>query len=360
MNVGHDMKNVRIELSTSQEDWELIRECYVQSFHRYPLYKYMIPDDNKRDAFLRAYLDANYDVTVATGQGILLAIRHISADVNNNDITTESECPTNCSNNDDTSNNNNTNKKIGTTIIGGVVFVPPSRDGHGWAITDDEPYWEAYEKHGLAKISAEGFERVKRYEAWENENICRKLSGSRIPMWNGLFCAISPEYSSKGLGSAVYKEAIRIMAQYWVNKNQTIMTDVPVNLVRRAGKQLRKVSETDHSRRCFNITDCFFRCNKISSAPDTNHNSLHDVTSGDVNMTSSVSLLPPSSYPLLVAVSHSDRAARFHEANGFHPIARTPYHDKVEGTSPFYTHVLVLDPFRTRKVKFLSSCLQEL
>uniref|UniRef100_F6YKC5 N-acetyltransferase domain-containing protein n=2 Tax=Ciona intestinalis TaxID=7719 RepID=F6YKC5_CIOIN len=193
--------DVRIELTTSHEDWALVRECYVQSFHRYPLYKYMIPDDNKRDAFLRAYLDANYDVTVATGQGILLRIGIPSIA---------------CS---DRNNNRNSagpdSSRTPLKIIGGVVFVPPSRDGHGWAITDDEPYWEAYEKHGLAKISAEGFERVKRYEAWENENICRKLSGSRIPMWNGLFCAISPEYSSKGLGSAVYKEAIRIMAQYW-------------------------------------------------------------------------------------------------------------------------------------------------
>uniref|UniRef100_H2ZKJ9 N-acetyltransferase domain-containing protein n=1 Tax=Ciona savignyi TaxID=51511 RepID=H2ZKJ9_CIOSA len=195
--------DVRIELTTSHEDWVLVRECYVQSFLRYPLYKYMVPDDNKRDAFLRAYLDANYDVTVASGKGILLRIGMPNGDRNNNKSSSGTGCA-----------------RTSMKIIGGVVFVPPSDNGHGWAITDDEPYWEAYEKYGLAKISPDGLERVKRYEAWENENICKKLSGSRIPMWNGLFCAISPEYSSKGLGSTVYKEAIRIMAQYWVKQQQ--------------------------------------------------------------------------------------------------------------------------------------------
>uniref|UniRef100_H2ZKJ2 Uncharacterized protein n=1 Tax=Ciona savignyi TaxID=51511 RepID=H2ZKJ2_CIOSA len=126
-------RNVGIVLSTSQDDWDVVRECYVQSFLRYPLYKYMVPDDKKRADFLRAYLDANYEVTVASGNGILLAVKYTTMEINNN------ECEK-------------------SMIIGGVVFVPPSDDGHGWAITDDEPYWEAYEKYGLAKISPDGLE----------------------------------------------------------------------------------------------------------------------------------------------------------------------------------------------------------
>ncbi|XP_002127261.2 uncharacterized protein LOC100180340 [Ciona intestinalis] len=364
--------DVRIELTTSQEDWELVRECYVQSFHRYPLYKYMIPDDNKRDAFLRAYLDANYDVTVATGQGILLRIG----------IPTVA-----CS---DRNNNRNSAgvdaSRTPLKIIGGVVFVPPSRDGHGWAITDDEPYWEAYEKHGLAKISAEGFERVKRYEAWENENICRKLSGSRIPMWNGLFCAISPEYSSKGLGSAVYKEAIRIMAQYWVKQQKESRAQLSrtrpqsERLVRNDSQLLEPAKE---NKGIFGRFWQNFSLKEIHRYALLSHRALPQAAfmqkarSTQQQHSSAVATKPTEdqtkpndairardivgnpSAPLVVAVSHSDRAARFHEANGFHPIARTPYHDKVEGTSPFYTHVLVLDPFRTGRVNELGNSINE-
>jgi len=133
-------KNVRfyrqsiIELTTSAEDWKIIRECYVKSFIRYPLYKYMVPNQSKREEFLRAYLDANYDVTVGSEQGILLAIK----------VLVES------------------GEEAHYKVVGGVVFVPPSSDGCGWAIGSDEPYWKAYEKHQLSQISPEGLERVKR------------------------------------------------------------------------------------------------------------------------------------------------------------------------------------------------------
>uniref|UniRef100_H2ZKJ1 Uncharacterized protein n=1 Tax=Ciona savignyi TaxID=51511 RepID=H2ZKJ1_CIOSA len=273
-------------------------------------------------------------------------------------------------------NNNECEKSM---IIGGVVFVPPSDDGHGWAITDDEPYWEAYEKYGLAKISPDGLERVKRYEAWENENICKKLSGSRIPMWNGLFCAISPEYSSKGLGSTVYKEAIRIMAQYWVKQQQP---NKPQLHRMRPQSEKKNVSQESTNQglvgkilRSFSLKE-IHRCallshralpqaafmQKLKSPPQTNTTKLPG--KAGTNQTTAASIQPrdiigSSSAPLVVAISHSDRAAHFHKANGFHPIARTPYHDPVEGTTPFYTHVLVLDPFRTGKVNELNEAMQK-
>ena len=97
----------------------------------------MVPDPSKREDFLRAYLDANFEVTVGSGQGILLVTR----------LPIESE-------------NEQTEPQL--KVIGGVVFVPPSTDGSGWSIENDEPYWNAYEKYGLAKISEEGLQRVKR------------------------------------------------------------------------------------------------------------------------------------------------------------------------------------------------------
>ena len=96
----------------------------------------MVPDLSKREAFLRAYLDANYEVTVGSGQGILLAIKVLS----------------------EMEKDPNSRYKV----VGGVVFVPPASDGSGWSIENDEPYWNAYEKYELAKISEEGLKRVKR------------------------------------------------------------------------------------------------------------------------------------------------------------------------------------------------------
>uniref|UniRef100_H2ZKJ6 N-acetyltransferase domain-containing protein n=1 Tax=Ciona savignyi TaxID=51511 RepID=H2ZKJ6_CIOSA len=212
-------KNIVIELSTSQQDWELVRECYVQSFRRYPLYKYMVPDDNKRDAFLRAYLNANYEVTVANGNGILLVLKILEEELDN------------------------------MAVEGGILFVFPSDDGHGWAITDDEPYWEAYEKYGLAKISPDGLERVKRYEAWENENICKKLTVNRIPMWNGLFCAISPKHASKGLGSTLWKDGMKILKEYFIK--------------RAVSRQLNKATNTSAKHKGF--------CTKLSKELVSNH-----------------------------------------------------------------------------------------
>lgn len=55
--------------------------------------------------------------------------------------------------------------------------------------------------------------------------------------------------------------------------------------------------------------------------------------------------------PLAIVISHSDRAAHFHRANGFHPITKIPFYDPVEETTPFTTHILVLDPFRTGRIE---------
>lgn len=124
----------KISIATSYEDWVAVRNCYVQSFHRYPLYKYIVTDDAVREKFLQSYLDANYDVTVKSGKGILLKM--VMQQTNTNE-----------------------NKE---KIAGGILFVPPAEDGYGWAIGSDEPYWRAYERYNLPQISPEGYERVKR------------------------------------------------------------------------------------------------------------------------------------------------------------------------------------------------------
>ena len=108
----------------------------------------MVPDESVRDEFLRAYLDANYEVTVANGPGVLLAIKVPLSD------------PSSEKRRDSIDNTKADNTPM--KVVGGVVFVPPAADNCGWAINNDQLYWRAYEKHGLADISAEGLRRVIR------------------------------------------------------------------------------------------------------------------------------------------------------------------------------------------------------
>ena len=131
-------------LSESRQEWNVIRECYVKSFLGYSLYKYIEPDPVLREKFLRAYLDANYEVTVGSGQGIMVALS----------VQVEKKCKCQCT-------SCSGNFYIRKTI-GGAILMPPSGDGCGWAMSNDDPYWKAYEKHGLEKISKEGLQRVKR------------------------------------------------------------------------------------------------------------------------------------------------------------------------------------------------------
>ncbi|XP_076814993.1 uncharacterized protein LOC143461102 [Clavelina lepadiformis] len=347
---------VKIEQSTSTDDWLQIRECFVHSFRHYPLYKYMVPEESKRDEFLRAYLDANYEVTVGSGQGILLAVK-IPADDNFASIPNETAATP-------------------SKVIGGVVFLPPSNDGCGWAIGSDEPYWQAYEKYGLAKVSKTGFERVLRYEAWENENVAQKASRTKIPLWNGLFCAISPKYSSKGLGTTVYKEAIRIMASYWDENHVAVKAKSTISIAEsvRQEKNGSKPSNQLQQESSFLdkiVRNLFFKNLHIFSllshrqlpqpvivqTKDSKINLKPKLTSAQAK-TQSTDTMHMTSAPLVVAISHSDRAAHFHQANGFLPVLRIPFYDEVENITPFYTHVLILDPFRTGKLDEISSGLQ--
>ena len=106
------------------------------SFLHYPLYEYVVPDLSKREAFLRAYLDANYEATVGSGQGICLGLW--------------------------VAEKQKVKQAKDYKLVGGVILVLPSCGGSGWSVQDDEIYWKAYEKYKLADISEEGMNRVKR------------------------------------------------------------------------------------------------------------------------------------------------------------------------------------------------------
>nr|XP_039262293.1 uncharacterized protein LOC120338375 [Styela clava] len=181
--MDNQRREIKVELSRGEDDWKCARECIVRAFHRYPLYTYLIQNESIRPEFLKRYLNAIYDVTVTKGNSLLLA------------------CVLYNSNQDE--------KSRTRKIIGGALIVPASENG-GWEYSNDEDFAFAYKKHGLRELDSEAMDRIERYEEWEYEHITKVVSKSKIPMWNGLYCAIDPEFAGQGCGTFSYAECIRI------------------------------------------------------------------------------------------------------------------------------------------------------
>ena len=120
----------------------------MQSFHHYPLYKYMVPEAGSRAQFMRKYFEANYDVTVARGRAILLSIKAPRSAIAAESAQSKGSC---CDDDDE------------PHIIGGVMFLLPSKTGWGWQADEQAPFDDAYDRHGLAEVSADGLARLKRY-----------------------------------------------------------------------------------------------------------------------------------------------------------------------------------------------------
>ena len=214
-----------------------------------------------------------------------------------------------------------------------------------------------------------------RYESWENENIAQKASGTRIPLWNGLFCAIEPDYASKGVGSAVYKEAIRIMARFWIRQQ----TELPASsqeefkLQEKSNKHIGSFSKIFFNSSFKNINHYALLHHRVTPStvyaqkkPDQQLDPKNsraplvnrlDSAKATIKEVSIKSMMYNSNAPLVVAVSHSEIASRFHQSNGFQPVLRIPFYDATDDVIPFYTHVLVLDPFCTGKLSLVEHAL---
>ena len=190
-----------------------------------------------------------------------------------------------------------------------------------------------------------------RYEAWENGNIAQKASSSRVPLWNGLFCAIAPEHASKGVGSAVYKEAIKIMARFWVkqqNSSQKMNVQEKQEEVAELQSKLFRSSLNQFHQ---------FGLLHQKAVPAINFPEKTQEKPTQLKNVSIKDMMFNPKAPLVVAISHSERASRFHQSNGFQPVSRLPYYDEVDDVTPFYTHVLILDPFCTGRLQELKASL---
>ncbi|XP_077971596.1 uncharacterized protein LOC120345762 [Styela clava] len=187
----------QMDVADSEEDWLKAKKVLVKSFQKYPLYAHLEPNEGKRPEFMRRYLEANYDVAVRHGKGILMVLR-----CQDTEIKTQE------------------GRKEALDIRGALLFVPPADDGIAWALQDDNLYWEAYKKYKLAEVSQDCLQRVIEYELWEQETVTKLLRKARAPMWNGLFCAIDPDLCLHGLGSVVFRKTVEIMLRYQTANDQ--------------------------------------------------------------------------------------------------------------------------------------------
>ncbi|XP_039267717.2 uncharacterized protein LOC120342802 [Styela clava] len=323
----------RIELSHGEQDWTEVRESFVRAFHHYSLYKYLIPNEQTRPKFLRKYLEAIYDVTIRNGNSILLVGR--------------------------TAEDN--------TIIGGAMVVPPAKDYGGWECEKADNFYEAYEKYKLREIDHEAFERMEKYEEWEYENISKHVCSTKVPLWNGIFCAVDPKYAGKGRGSLSYSECLNIINNIRKNKSckekefrkSRVKSEEHLHGI---VQKLRKFYE--------NLTDSEKLINPVeylttSRSSTTRNLPVHIGTNRDKNgpihgdekfkKTSKKSMRS-----MIFMISHSRQAVHFHQKNGFQSIVDIPYYEEPVlgiGDSPFNVNVLLMDPLETGGIAKISHAL---
>lgn len=66
--------SIVVQKCESQEEWLLLRKCFVNSFGNYPLYVHYFPGNENRNEFLGKYLDSCRRV-VTEKCGIILSVK---------------------------------------------------------------------------------------------------------------------------------------------------------------------------------------------------------------------------------------------------------------------------------------------
>ncbi|XP_076814656.1 uncharacterized protein LOC143460875 [Clavelina lepadiformis] len=349
------VKVVKVDLVNTDEDWAIVRNIFINSFHDYPLYKYMVPDGSKRSEFLQAYFNANYEVTVARGVGSIIGL-----------WVTDDESDDKC--------DENQQRKEETKLVGGMLLIPPAWESNGWAISDDRPYWDAYEKHKLEDISKTGFERLKRYEAWENEHICKRVKAGGTPVGNGLFAAVHLDYTDRGISSRISLDLMKIIFRLWlkdqkrfyqakISQNSCLLPEKPVlrseqkDVTRWQHSCRTSLSQPSLTQRCQTYrllsnarsTKDLMAVKKIDRAAQGLANAKGPVNSrAKVNFKDYERL--DLKLPVAISITHSENCANFYKNNMFLPVVKIPFYDDVEKITPFEVFILVLDPFRLGRV----------
>ncbi|XP_039270312.2 uncharacterized protein LOC120345012 [Styela clava] len=289
-------RRVSTSIASSEKEWFQIRHCFVQAYFKYPLYKYLIPNEVKRKEFLTNYIEANYDVAVRHGNSLLLCIRMVNEE--------DDSCQLKKSFADD--------KKI----IGGALFVPPTTDGGDWDCADDDTFFKSYENYGLNDIDNDAYHNIISHEKWETENIMTKICKLKFEAWMAFFWAIDPEFAGKGYGSASYPDCMQILQNYQEKQLPSVrnlMTprrrcqmNMPLSGIENYGKTSQMIStvSTTHS---FPLP-----------LPDF-------VQAGDKTICQWSRTYKD---PVVFFPSHCERAVKFHMKNGFHLIGKTQVNNR--------------------------------
>ena len=193
-----------------------------------------------------------------------------------------------------------------------------------------------------------------RYEAWENKQIAQKASATRIPLWNGLFCAMDPEYASKGFGSAVYQGGVSIMTKHWLRQlKRENGIEKSSHMKEKNADSIKNLMRSLSSSHVI-LEDC------LETATDATH-AVKDLIEHFETLKQKKPALKVSKCesPLVVIISHCKRSAKFHQTNGFEAISEIPFHDDVENVTPFFAQTMILDPLNTGRAKELTAGLRQ-
>ena len=177
-----------------------------------------------------------------------------------------------------------------------------------------------------------------RYEAWEFDVVTARALHTGVPMWNGIFIAILPEYTAQGFATRMFNNGIRILSGVWTNqqkKSGVIKTekqaqDVPcVNKLSTGGandKPTTTLFSAQMARQTTGI-DADLLLKKLSSAQATSKPVTKAIT------------------PLLLGVCHSEKSKHFYTINGFKKVSETLYSDQ---QCTFPVSVYICDPFKPK------------
>ena len=199
-----------------------------------------------------------------------------------------------------------------------------------------------------------------RYEEWENRLLEPAVRHCELPMWNAIFCAISPEYTNMGICSMLYERAITIMADYWLNNTTTTTsgaaTKESCRMIR--CKSFSVLNNNNNNRQSKNKSRCLSETSSTEHLP-CKHQHHRNLTAQKHAVAAKLNSDKSAVAPLVLAVSHSERAASFHKSNGFSAIKLIEFHDEVTNVTPFYVHILAHEPLRGGNLLRFDSSVQK-
>jgi len=185
--------------------------------------------------------------------------------------------------------------------------------------------------------------------------VTTRLLKAGLPMWNGLFCAMLPEYTSQGIGSKMFERGVQLFSGAWKKQLNHLSTQ------KISSPKLTKKQSTEDNKSTSKENQLILASKKSQTAgiSKPNTNNCHTCSSNSIDSSKPqqqkgsfescgfLSTVKTKERTLttqvLIAISHGERAAHFYKMNGFQNLFHTEYAD--EGIS-FKVNVFALDPLK--------------